>query len=126
LIANTAPREPKTKELDGEDVVSGFLYDRLQKELISLRNACQAKDDGLKDKEEENKVTFCRVRFHVFSRLCEEQLLYWAKMVLSVTPEEDRGTEQSNRSGRKKGKERNVSWAEANTITRQRRQETMG
>ena len=41
-----------------EDVVSGFLYDQLQKEVINLRKRCQAKDDVLNAKEEENKVIF--------------------------------------------------------------------
>ncbi|KAK9715115.1 hypothetical protein RND81_06G144600 [Saponaria officinalis] len=39
-----------------EDVVSGFLYDRLQKEVISLRLTCQAKDDGLSAKDDEIKT----------------------------------------------------------------------
>ncbi|KAJ8437621.1 hypothetical protein Cgig2_005372 [Carnegiea gigantea] len=61
LMANTAPGESKAKDMDGEDVVSGFLYDRLQKDVISLRKACQAKDDGLKDKEEEIKTLLKKI-----------------------------------------------------------------
>lgn len=41
---------------DGVDVVSGFLYDKLQKEVISLRKFCEMKDTSLNAKDEENKV----------------------------------------------------------------------
>ncbi|KAJ1404241.1 Microtubule-associated protein 70 [Sesbania bispinosa] len=37
---------------DNEDYVSGMLYDMLQKEVISLRKACQEKDQTLKDKDD--------------------------------------------------------------------------
>ncbi|PKI73982.1 hypothetical protein CRG98_005599 [Punica granatum] len=36
-----------------EDAVSGFLYDRLQKEVISLRKFCEAKDSSLNAKDQE-------------------------------------------------------------------------
>ncbi|KAK9677008.1 hypothetical protein RND81_11G115600 [Saponaria officinalis] len=49
----------KTRE-GSEDVVSGFLYDRLQKEVISLRMTCQVKDDGLSAKDDEIKVIAIR------------------------------------------------------------------
>ncbi|GJV24548.1 microtubule-associated protein 70-5 [Tanacetum coccineum] len=39
-----------------DDVVSGFLYDRLQKEVISLRKFCEMKESSLNAKEDENKV----------------------------------------------------------------------
>lgn len=41
---------------DGEDVVSGFLYDRLQKEVINLRKSCEAKDSSLNTKDQEIQV----------------------------------------------------------------------
>lgn len=41
---------------DSEDLVSGFLYDRLQKEVIHLRKFCGAKDTSLNAKDEEIKV----------------------------------------------------------------------
>ncbi|XP_024022294.1 microtubule-associated protein 70-5 [Morus notabilis] len=40
---------------DGEDMVSGFLYDRLQKEVISLRKFCEAKENDLSAKDQEIK-----------------------------------------------------------------------
>ncbi|XP_068641201.1 microtubule-associated protein 70-5-like [Aristolochia californica] len=39
-----------------EDLVSGFLYDRLQRELISLRKFCQGTDGILNAKEDELKM----------------------------------------------------------------------
>lgn len=39
-----------------DDVVSGFLYDRLQKEVISLRKICEMKESSLYAKDDENKV----------------------------------------------------------------------
>lgn len=38
-------------EAMAEDFVSGLLYDFLQKEVISLRKACQEKDESLKEKD---------------------------------------------------------------------------
>lgn len=43
---------------DSEDMVSGFLYDRLQKEVISLRKFCEAKENDLNSKDQEIKVKF--------------------------------------------------------------------
>ncbi|KAL1358666.1 microtubule-associated protein 70-5 isoform X1 [Arachis duranensis] len=44
--------DSKTKD----DMVSGFLYDRLQKEVISLRKFCGVKESSLQTKDEEIKV----------------------------------------------------------------------
>ena len=41
---------------DKEDMVSGFLYDRLQKEVINLRRFCEAKESNLNIKDQEIKV----------------------------------------------------------------------
>ncbi|XP_021766749.1 microtubule-associated protein 70-5-like [Chenopodium quinoa] len=53
--------EMESKEIGSEDAVSGFLYDRLQKEVINLRKICQAKDDGLDSKDEEIKILLKKV-----------------------------------------------------------------
>lgn len=42
--------------VDSDDVVSGFLYDKLQKEVISLRKFCEVKNSTLDAKEDEIKV----------------------------------------------------------------------
>lgn len=39
-----------------EDMVSGFLYDRLQKEVINLRKCCEQKDNCLDAKDQEIQV----------------------------------------------------------------------
>ncbi|KAF8414256.1 hypothetical protein HHK36_002256 [Tetracentron sinense] len=44
-----------------EDMVSGFLYDRLQREVISLRKYCEEKDGSLNAKDEENKILVKKV-----------------------------------------------------------------
>ncbi|XP_027931388.1 microtubule-associated protein 70-5 [Vigna unguiculata] len=43
-------------ELGTNDVVSGFLYDKLQKEVINLRKFCEIKESSLQTKEEEIKM----------------------------------------------------------------------
>ncbi|OVA20146.1 Microtubule-associated protein 70 [Macleaya cordata] len=55
--------ETQNKSTDGtsEDVVSGFLYDRLQKEVINLRKRCEDKDGTLNAKDDEIKVLMRRV-----------------------------------------------------------------
>ncbi|PIA58236.1 hypothetical protein AQUCO_00500288v1 [Aquilegia coerulea] len=44
-----------------EDVVSGFLYDGLQKEVINLRRLCEEKDANLNAKDEEIKMLMWKV-----------------------------------------------------------------
>ncbi|CAN0890809.1 Microtubule-associated protein 70-5 [Linum grandiflorum] len=39
-----------------DDVVSGFLYDKLQKEVTNLRRACEVKDGGLNAKDQQIQV----------------------------------------------------------------------
>ncbi|XP_022724116.1 microtubule-associated protein 70-5-like [Durio zibethinus] len=48
-------------DCNAEDVVSGFLYDRLQKEVINLRKCCEAKDSSLNAKDEEIKMLVKKV-----------------------------------------------------------------
>ena len=45
-----------TNDLGSNDVVSGFLYDKLQKEVINLRKYCEVKDSSLQAKDDEIKV----------------------------------------------------------------------
>ncbi|OMO76971.1 Myosin II heavy chain-like protein [Corchorus capsularis] len=67
----TASDERKNNENRGnaEDMVSGFLYDRLQKEVINLRKCCEAKDSSLNAKNEEIKILIKKVE--AFSRALE-------------------------------------------------------
>ncbi|XP_010270219.1 PREDICTED: microtubule-associated protein 70-5 isoform X2 [Nelumbo nucifera] len=45
----------------GEDMVSGFLYDRLQREVINLRKYCEEKDATVNAKDEEIKMLMKKV-----------------------------------------------------------------
>ncbi|KAB2026056.1 hypothetical protein ES319_D06G192000v1 [Gossypium barbadense] len=54
---------------NAEDMVSGFLYDKLQKEVINLRKFCEAKDNSLNAKDEEIKMLMKKVV--AFSRAME-------------------------------------------------------
>ncbi|KAJ0232969.1 Microtubule-associated protein 70-5 [Hirschfeldia incana] len=44
-----------------EDMVSGFLYDRLQKEVIALRKVCESKEGTINAKNEEIKMLLKKV-----------------------------------------------------------------
>ncbi|GLU20606.1 hypothetical protein SLE2022_367970 [Rubroshorea leprosula] len=44
-----------------QDMVSGFLYDRLQKEVLNLRKSCEAKDNNLNAKDQEIKMLMKKV-----------------------------------------------------------------
>lgn len=48
----------RSMESDNDDIVSGFLYDRLQKEVICLRKFCETKESALNTKDEEIKVKY--------------------------------------------------------------------
>ncbi|XP_022977701.1 microtubule-associated protein 70-5 isoform X2 [Cucurbita maxima] len=52
-------REPSN--LEKEDTVSGFLYDKIQKEVINLRKLCEVKDGNLNTKDEEIKILMKKV-----------------------------------------------------------------
>lgn len=52
--ANQMPTDKSKSE--GEDYVSGVLYDILQKEVITLRKACHEKNQSLKDKDDAIEV----------------------------------------------------------------------
>ncbi|ESQ55711.1 hypothetical protein EUTSA_v10024950mg [Eutrema salsugineum] len=47
--------------VDSEDMVSGFLYDRLQKEVITLRKICESKEGTINAKNEEIKMLLKKV-----------------------------------------------------------------
>lgn len=50
-------------KFENEDCVSGMLYDILQKEVITLRKACNEKDQSLKDKDDAIEVRWCFLAF---------------------------------------------------------------
>ncbi|XP_013595442.1 PREDICTED: microtubule-associated protein 70-5-like [Brassica oleracea var. oleracea] len=49
------------QDAKGEDMVSGFLYDRLQKEVIALRKVCESKEGTINAKNEEIKMLLKKV-----------------------------------------------------------------
>lgn len=63
-------QQRKAEEDGNEDMVSGFLYDRLQKEVISLRKICESKEGTINAKNEEIKVhcTFLCL-YHLFDNM---------------------------------------------------------
>jgi len=54
--ADEDSKSNSSNDLESNDVVSGFLYDKLQKEVINLRKTCETKDNTLHTKDEEIKV----------------------------------------------------------------------
>ncbi|KAG8076240.1 hypothetical protein GUJ93_ZPchr0006g45501 [Zizania palustris] len=50
--SNTDESNKETANNKSAEMVSGFLYDMLQKEVISLRKSCHEKDQSLKDKDD--------------------------------------------------------------------------
>ncbi|CAN6239508.1 unnamed protein product [Urochloa humidicola] len=50
--ADAEEKNNETTNNDSSDMVSGVLYDMLQKEVVSLRKACHEKDQSLKDKDD--------------------------------------------------------------------------
>ncbi|XP_039060242.1 microtubule-associated protein 70-5-like [Hibiscus syriacus] len=66
---NTDLKDGDTADCGAEDMVSGYLYDRLQKEVINLRKFCEAKESSLNAKDEEIKMLM--KKFEALSRAME-------------------------------------------------------
>ncbi|KAI9123908.1 hypothetical protein K1719_005208 [Acacia pycnantha] len=64
-----------SNDLGNNDVVSGFLYDRLQKEVINLRKYCEVKDSSLQAKDDEIKMLSKKV-----DALTKAMEVEWKKM----------------------------------------------
>ncbi|CAJ1962682.1 unnamed protein product [Sphenostylis stenocarpa] len=62
-------------DLGSNDVVSGFLYDRLQKEVINLRKSYEIKESSLQTKDEEIKMLTKKV-----DALTKAMEIEWKKM----------------------------------------------
>ncbi|OIT37229.1 microtubule-associated protein 70-5 [Nicotiana attenuata] len=50
-----------SSESNDNDMVSGFLYDRLQKEVLCLRKYCETKESALNAKDEEIKILMRKI-----------------------------------------------------------------
>ncbi|KAJ4839243.1 hypothetical protein Tsubulata_050938 [Turnera subulata] len=66
-----------------EDVVSGFVYDRLQKEVISLRKSCEAKDSSLNVKDQEIQVDTLAKAIEVESKKVKREVVAKEKEAVS-------------------------------------------
>ncbi|KAK7245981.1 hypothetical protein RIF29_40837 [Crotalaria pallida] len=64
-----------SNDFESNDMVSGFLYDKLQKMVIHLRKSCEIKDNSLKAKDEEIKVLSKKV-----DALTKAMEVEWKKM----------------------------------------------
>lgn len=62
---NKEMKSLEVADMDSEDMVSGVLYDRLQREVINLRKSSELKDVTLHSKDEEIQVGYCQLFFSV-------------------------------------------------------------
>ncbi|KAA8537277.1 hypothetical protein F0562_027036 [Nyssa sinensis] len=93
---------------DSDDMVSGFLYDRLQKEVISLRKSCEVKDSSLNAKDEEIKMLIKKVdtltkAIEIESKKMKREAAMREKESMSAKGDDNkniRNTISSKRSGR--------------------------
>ncbi|CAL1352081.1 unnamed protein product [Linum trigynum] len=60
-VANEEVQEKESVSPRAEDLVSGFLYDKLQKEVINLRRACEAKESSLNAKDHQIQMLMRKV-----------------------------------------------------------------
>lgn len=71
VLGSVEIKEAGNVESGDDDMVSGFLYDKLQKEVITLRKSCEKKQSYLNARDEEIKVNSSTIifRFSSFSLL---------------------------------------------------------
>ncbi|KAL5838861.1 hypothetical protein ACOSQ3_016030 [Xanthoceras sorbifolium] len=102
---NEASQNKDNVNPDGEDIVSGFLYDRLQKEVISLRKLCESKDSGLNAKDQEIKMLMKKVdaltkSIEVESKKAKREAAAREKEAASVNPDDTKNIRSTNPSSR--------------------------
>ncbi|XP_058070605.1 microtubule-associated protein 70-5 isoform X2 [Magnolia sinica] len=61
FASDTDSENKRVTDSGSEDLVSGFLYDRLQREVINLRKTCEEKDGSLSTKDQEIKMLIKKV-----------------------------------------------------------------
>ncbi|KAK4771633.1 hypothetical protein SAY87_032165 [Trapa incisa] len=90
-----------TEKAEKEDCVSGVLYDMLQKEVITLRKACNEKDHSLKEKDDAiemlaKKVDMLNKAMEVESKRMRREVAIMEKEVaaLRVSKESDHRTQR--------------------------------
>ncbi|KAG5105087.1 hypothetical protein JHK82_042057 [Glycine max] len=83
-------------DLGSNDVVSGFLYDRLQKEVINLRKSCEIKESNLYTKDEEIKMLTKKV-----DALTKAMEIEWKKMKREAAAREKEAASTKSDDNRK-------------------------
>ncbi|KAL5157763.1 Microtubule-associated protein 70-5 [Glycine soja] len=83
-------------DLGSNDVVSGFLYDRLQKEVINLRKSCEIKESNLYTKDEEIKMLKKKV-----DALTKAMEIEWKKMKREAAAREKEAASTKSDDNRK-------------------------
>ncbi|TKY72261.1 Microtubule-associated protein 70-5 [Spatholobus suberectus] len=83
-------------DLGSNDVVSGFLYDRLQKEVINLRKSSEIKDSSLHTKDEEVKMLTKKV-----DALTKAMEIEWKKMKREAAAREKEAASTKSDDNRK-------------------------
>ncbi|KAL5208236.1 hypothetical protein ABZP36_032671 [Zizania latifolia] len=99
--ANTEEKSNETTDSNTSDMVSGILYDMLQKEVVSLRKACHEKDQSLKDKDDAiemlaKKVDTLTKAMEVEAKKMRREVAAMEKEVASIRLEK----EQENKAKR--------------------------
>ncbi|KAM7525303.1 hypothetical protein LguiA_015205 [Lonicera macranthoides] len=103
--ANEEPENKGNSHSISDDTVSGFLYDRLQKEVISLRKSCEAKDSILNAKDEEVKMLMKKVdtlikSFEVESKKMKREAAIREKDSASAKADDNKKNRNTNSSKR--------------------------
>ncbi|PKA56092.1 Microtubule-associated protein 70-2 [Apostasia shenzhenica] len=98
---NSDDKPNELPTVDGDDSVSGLLYDMLQKEVISLRKACHEKGQSLKDKDDAiemlaKKVDTLTKAMEVEAKKMRREVAAMEKEVAAMRVEKD----QDNRAKR--------------------------
>ncbi|CAN6214371.1 unnamed protein product [Urochloa humidicola] len=95
--SNTDEKSNETTNNSSAETVSGFLYDMLQKEVISLRKSCHEKDQSLKDKDEnieilEKKIDTLNKAMEVEAKKMRRQVAAMEKDVAAMRASKEQET----------------------------------
>ncbi|KHN40802.1 Microtubule-associated protein 70-5 [Glycine soja] len=93
---NDDSKSNSCNDLGSNDVVSGFLYDRLQKEFINLRKSCEIKESNLHTKDEEIKILTKKV-----DALTKAMEIEWKKMKREAAAREKEAASTKSDDNRK-------------------------
>ncbi|XP_061344366.1 microtubule-associated protein 70-5 [Gastrolobium bilobum] len=89
-------KSSSSNDLGSNDMISGFLYDKLQKEVINLRKFCEIKDSSLHTKDEEIKMLTKKV-----DALTKAMEVEWKKMKREAAAREKEAASAKSDDNRK-------------------------